>query len=99
MDIPFRPLSEWEEGQHILPNAGENELLFIYSHQRIDLWLNVGGTAFQFSVNPTITCSVDKPTLSADMGVHPIISGEGIKGLRFFAAGNLSGEKVNYRAK
>ena len=99
MDIPFRHLSEWEEDRHQLANAAENVLTFSKSHQRIDLWLDTGGTTIHLSFNPTVTCTASQPKLSADMGVHPIISAEGITEIRFFSPSDLTSEYVNYRAK
>jgi len=99
MDIPFRPIAEWEEGRHDLVDTAESLLTFNNSHQRIDLWLDTGGTTIHVSINPSLSCDDTKPKLSADMGVHPIVSGEGIVAIRFYSPSNLTAEAVNYRAK
>ena len=99
MDIPFRPINEWEEGRHDLVDTAESILTFEASHQRIDLWLDTGGTTVHVSINPSIPCDATKPKLSADMGVHPILSGDGIVAIRFYSPSDLQLEAVNYRAK
>ena len=99
MEIPFLPLAEWEEGRHALPDTAENKLVFDKPHTRIDLWLDTSGTSVNISVNTKEDCSASSPKLSADMGVHPIISEEGITEIKFFAGSDLQLEYCNYRAK